>query len=314
MISRVTVMDNFSVRESKLTVIIPVYNEADALPFFLPKLLTACREKGWLLIVVDDGSTDQTAQILSIYEDSPFFCVIHHEVNRGYGRALKTGIMRAETSHVVTLDGDGQHSIEDIDRLFQFAVEKEADLVIGSRGWWKNSSFLREFGRWTIWRTARLLMPMPVHDLNSGFKLYRTELAKKYIGLCPDNFAFSDIITIVFINRRAFVLEQPITIGKRKAGRSTVGVQTAVEIITAILRITLLFNPLRLFLPVALLCFIAGLAWGLTSILMGKGISIGPMLAIGLCMIFLLLGLILRQMSLQQLGRLEEIQLQEDRK
>ena len=298
----------------QLTVLVPVFNEAGALPLFLPDLLQACEEKGWLLIVIDDGSYDATSQVLSNYENLPYFRVIRHKVNRGYGRALKNGILATVTSHVVTIDGDGQHSIEDIDRLFRFALEKDTDLLIGCRERWKNSSFLREFGRWTIWNFARFLMPLQIKDLNSGFKLYRAELVRKYLRLCPDNFAFSDIITLAFVQQRNLVLECPITIQKRKAGKSTVGIHTAIEIIGEIINIALIFNPLKLFLPLSALCLVAGIAWGTPLILKGRGVSVGAMLAILLGAIALMLGLVMHQLSAIRMNILEDTHPQENGK
>jgi glycosyltransferase involved in cell wall biosynthesis len=283
--------------KTDLTIVVPIYNEAGILPQFLPELIAACRANGWKAILVNDGSTDGSGQILSAYQAVPFVKIIHHKVNRGYGGALKSGISRAETTYLVTIDGDGQHSLSDIEAVFNYSLEKEADLVVGSRKRGKKGNLFRESGKWIIRTFTRLLMPLPIHDLNSGFKLYRTELAKKYLPICPNSMAFSDVITLAFVSHRDLVLEHPISVRERQAGSSTIGIYTALETILEIINITLLFNPLKIFLPISILCLLAGFGWGVPLILLGRGVSVGAMLAIVLGALFFAIGLIASQLS-----------------
>lgn len=292
--------------KTNLTIVVPVYNEAGTLPLFLPELIAECKAKGWKAVLVNDGSTDGSAQFLSTYQRVPFVKIIHHKVNRGYGGALKSGILNSETSHVVTIDGDGQHSLADIETVFHFSLEKDADLVVGSRGIGKNANLFREFGKWLIRTFTRLLMPLPVHDLNSGFKLYRTELAKKYLPLCPNSMAFSDVITLAFISQRDLVLEHPITIRQRQTGKSKIGLQTAFETVIEIINISLLFNPLRVFMPISILCILVGFGWGVPIILLGRGVSVGAMLAIVLGALFFAIGLIASQLSAMRIEAMEK--------
>ena len=170
-----------------LTVVVPLYNEAEALPAFLLRLLPLCQQQGWQVIFVNDGSRDQTRAILEQYAHLPFVRIFHHKVNRGYGGALKTGLLAATTPYVVTIDGDGQHDPEDILHLFHFTLQHDADLVIGRRDPAPQGDLYRRLGKTLIRAFTRLLMPLPIHDLNSGFKLYRTELAQIYLTVCPDH-------------------------------------------------------------------------------------------------------------------------------
>ena len=202
-----------------LTVVIPVYNEEISLPGVLEELVPYCHNRNWSLILVDDGSRDATSEILGKFEAIPGVKIIRHKVNRGYGGALKTGIMNVETPYLVTLDADGQHVVSDVDQLLKYALDEEADLVVGKRGKQGYSGLYRGIGKWLIRKFASLLMPIHIADLNSGFKLYRTELVQKYMFLCPDSMAFSDVITLIFIKKRNLVLEYPITIKQRSAGK-----------------------------------------------------------------------------------------------
>lgn len=291
--------------EASLTIVVPIYNEADSLQTFLPDLLEAREKNGWSVVFVNDGSTDDTAQHLAACMEQDFTQVITHKLNRGYGGALKTGILAAKTSHLVTIDSDGQHSVSDIEPLFRFAVEHDADMVVGDRSRAKGKTSFRDFGKWLIKGFTKLLMPLPINDLNSGFKLYRTNMAQKYIALCPNSMAFSDVITLAFINQRCLVLEYPISIQERKSGRSTISVQTALDTVMEIINLVLLFNPLRIFLPLSTICIVAGLGWGIPFMLLGRGVSVGAMLAIVTGLLFLILGLIASQLSAMRIGLIE---------
>jgi glycosyltransferase involved in cell wall biosynthesis len=293
---------------SSLSVVVPVYNEAAALLNFLPELVQTCQEKGWVIIVVDDGSTDDSGRVLAAYEDCGCLKIIRHKVNRGYGRALKTGILSARTAFVTTMDGDGQHCVSDIEATFHYALETDADLVVGKRSRCKNASPVREFGKKLIRTFTQILMPLPIHDLNSGFKLYRTKLVQKYIPLCPNSMAFSDVITLAFISQGNLVLEHPITVHERQTGKSTIGLHTAFDTILEIINLVLLFNPLKIFLPLSIACIVIGMGWGIPFVLLGHGVSVGAMLAIVIGLLFFILGLIASQLSAIRICMLENPQ------
>ena len=289
-----------------LTIVVPVYNEGEILPAIVPGLVEFCRVRDWEIIFVNDGSHDETKQILEGLDPSSNVRVLHHKVNRGYGGALKTGISQTTTPYLVTIDGDGQHDPQDVERLLQFAIEKDADLVVGKRDAGV-SNLYRSLGKFLIRIFTKILMPLPITDLNSGFKLYRTELAKKYITVCPDSMAFSDVITLVFLSERNLVLEHPIHISPRKAGQSTINTFTAIETLIQVLNITLMFNPLRVFLPISLLCILAGLGWGIPIVLLGRGVSVGAMLAIVTGLLFFMLGLLASQLSSIRMERFRDL-------
>jgi glycosyltransferase involved in cell wall biosynthesis len=299
-------MDSIS-ENPLLTVVVPVYNEEQALPSFAPCLIELCRAKGWTTIFVNDGSSDHTRQILDHLSSSQDVHVAHQKVNRGYGGALKTGIGHVTTPFLVTMDGDGQHSPEDVERIFQYAMETDADMVVGKRNEQGASSAYRTLGKFLIRSFTRILMPLPLTDLNSGFKFYRTDLAKRYMTVCPDSMAFSDVITLVFLSEHNLVVEYPIQISPRKTGQSMISTLTAFETVIQVLNIVLMFNPLKVFLPMSALCILAGFGWGIPFVLLGRGVSVGAMLAIVTGLIFFLLGLIASQLSAIRMERLRDL-------
>ena len=283
-------------RQVDLSIVMPAYNESEALAANLPSVLEFCQKHGIQLIVVNDGSRDNTAQVLEQHRPHPNLTIGRHKLNRGYGGAIKSGMLAATTAYVITMDADGQHSLDDVLKLYDSARETDADMVVGRRT--GSSHWYRGLGKAIIRMIAKLMMPIGVHDINSGMKLYETKLAQTYIRLCPDSMAFSDVITLIFINRRHRVVETPISVHPRHSGVSTINSMTAFETVLEIFNVVLLFNPMRIFLPMSLVLIVSGIAWGLPLVIRGNGVSVGAMLAVVSGMLFFLLGLIASQLAL----------------
>ena len=140
-------------------------------------------------------------------------------------------------------------------------------------------------------------MPI-VHDLNSGMRVFRTNIARENLALCPDSFAFCDIITLVFISQKRLVLEVPVAVAPRRTGASSANTRTAFETVMEITNMLVLFNPMRIFLPVSIICVVCGAAWGFITIISRKeGLSVASMLVIMVGVISFFLGLIAEQLS-----------------
>jgi glycosyltransferase involved in cell wall biosynthesis len=297
---------NSKLHNQSLTVVVPIYNEEENLPVFAARAIEYCRAHHWDIIFVDDGSRDKTNKILDEFVTLPNVRVIRHKINHGYGGALKTGIRHVTTDYAVTIDGDGQHDLNDVERIFQFALEQDADMVVGKRESKNTFTAYRALGKYLIRTFTRILMPLPIADLNSGFKLYRTELAQKYMTVCPDSMAFSDVITLVFLSEHHLVMEFPIRVSPRKNGQSSITTFTAFETVIQVLNIVLMFNPLRVFLPISILCILTGFAWGVPIVLLGRGVSVGAMLAIVTGLLFFVLGLLASQLSAIRMEQLRD--------
>ncbi len=245
--------------DNSLSIVIPAYNEEASIDKFLPGLLEYANNHNYSVIIVNDGSKDKTKSILENYTDKAL-TVIHHKVNKGYGGAIKTGIEHSKSKYIITIDADGQHVIEEITKLHELIISSDADMIVGNRGL-ETKSYYRNIGKWIIRKIARILMPLNIEDINSGMKIYDAVLAKKYMKLCPDTMAYSDIILLTFINQRHLVIETPIQIKPRIAGESTIGINTAIDTVREILNIVILFNPMRIFLPVSMFFIIISLIW-----------------------------------------------------
>ncbi|MDQ3019941.1 MAG: glycosyltransferase family 2 protein [Bacteroidota bacterium] len=285
-------------RDSVLTVVIPCYNEEESLPLVLPVLLKYSNERNWKVIITNDGSTDATEKILNRYLAEKNFRFITHKINMGYGGALKTAIKNVDTEYLVSIDADGQHFLEDIDVLLKKLREENADMVVGSRREIKSTDAYRSSGKWIIRKISKMLVKTNIYDINSGMKICRTELAKKYLNLLPDSMAFSDIMTLIFSAQQNLVIEEPIRIKKRIAGKSTIGLNTAFDTVMEVLNIVMLFNPIKIFLPVSIIFCLLGIGWGLPIVFAGRGVSVGAAMLIIMGVMTFLLGLIAEQLSM----------------
>ncbi len=171
-------------------------------------------------------------------------------------------------------------------------------MIVGSRKGTKSASIFRGIGKSLIRMIAKILMTVPIHDINSGMKIYRTDLAQKYLSLTPNSMSFSDIITLCFINNRHLVLEEPIQINPRMKGESTISMETAFQTVMEIINIVVLFNPMKIFLPISILTLLITLAWGVPLIVEERGVSVGTLLGFISAILFFFLGLIAEQLSL----------------
>lgn len=280
-----------------LTIIIPCFNELANLKSLLPGWLKFVETNNFKLILVNDGSKDGTNDFLNQYIGNRSLTVITHKVNKGYGGALKSGIKSADTDLVITMDSDGQHVVEEVISLYRYLLNSNADMVVGLRPRLSSDSFYRFIGKGIIRSTAKIMMQVSIKDLNSGFKIYKTSIAQSYLALCPDTMAFSDIITLLFINRKHLVLEKEIVIRPRELGESTINTLTALDTIFQVLNIVMLFSPIKIFSILSIISLTLGLAWGLPLVILGHGVSTGSAVAILSSVFFFLLGLVAEQIS-----------------
>lgn len=284
----------------QLTILVPAYNEEASLTQTLTEMIAWCEANDSLLIVVNDASTDRSAEILAGFSArTDRLSVVTHKVNRGYGGALKSGIAAVRTPYLITMDADGQHRLEDVGPMIRARETTGADLVIGARTIRKTAfaDHYRAFGKTLLRSVAKILVDSEIADLNSGMKLYDAELAKKYLPLCPASMAFSDVMTLVFIQQRHLVVEQPIETRARIAGESTISTMTAFDTLIQIFNIVMVFNPLRIFLPIGTIAILIGALWAVPFLIAGRGLSVAALLSITVGLISILLGLIAEQLS-----------------
>ena len=287
-----TVMD-----ASSLTVVVPCYNEEDNIPVFFPKLLAFASGNNCRVIAVDDGSADRTRELLLRFKDShPRLEVVCHKLNRGYGAAIKSGLRAVTTEYAVTVDADGQHRTEDVEKCFTHICETGADLVVGVRSNNASGSY-RALGKWVIRAFAGTLLKLPVRDLNSGMKCYRMSETAAYLDLCPDTMAFSDVILLLMVNDRKLVRQVDIEVMPRTAGKSTISARTALVTLAEILNLAILLRPLTTFFRLGSIFCLLGIGWGIGTYIRSRTITSAAVMLIILGMLGFMQGLLCEQLS-----------------
>ena len=278
-----------------LSIVIPAYNEGKSIGHVLENLLPFCMQTDTRVVVVDDGSRDDTYNQLQIFKAKyPEFQlrILRHSLNKGYGGALKTGIRAVETQYVITLDADGQHRPEDIPVLYQKLKQERAALCIGNRQG-KGSSFSRNLVKAMILSVVKKSTGIQINDLNSGMKLYKTAIVQSLLKYTSNGMPFSDSIVLLHHQFRYRIIEEQITVLDRTEGESTINYKTAIYTLVEIANIIINFFPFRFFCSLAILFFSIGLLWGVPLILDGHGMSTGMSFLMLASMNFVFFGIIL---------------------
>jgi glycosyltransferase involved in cell wall biosynthesis len=274
---------------SAVSVVIPAYNEADAVGALVASIKSAA---GWReVIVVDDGSSDATGAAAS----AAGACVVRHPYNKGNGAAVKTGIRRARGEFVLIIDGDGQHPPEDALRLVSYLGEY--DLVIGARAESTQASAARRFGNAALNRLASYLTARNIPDLTSGFRGARREYLEEFLHLLPNGFSTPTTTTLAFVKAGSNVLFEPIH-ARQRAGHSKIRLASdGAKFLMIILKIVTLFSPLRIFLPLSLAAFALGAAYAIWTIATQSHVTNSSVLLIMLAVIVFLVGLVSEQIA-----------------
>lgn len=250
----------------QLSIVLPVFEEEATIGRLVAELVSSIATTGrsFEIIAVDDGSSDGTlAALRRLRAEFPDTVrVVRHLKNRGNGAALRTGIRVGRGSVVVTMDADGQHSPSEIAELI--ARIPPYDLVIGARRNGHRGALLRNLGNRAYNLLASWLTQSKVEDLTSGFRAMRRAAVNHFLPLFPDGFSAPTTTTMAFLKAGYNVAFVPITVRRRAAGKSKINLwQDGRRFLTIILRMILLYDPLRVFLPVGAVMGALGMAaWG----------------------------------------------------
>jgi glycosyltransferase involved in cell wall biosynthesis len=273
-----------------VTVVIPAYNEASAIVTVVTQLRQLLPDVD--VLVVDDGSNDSTFTAAS----STGVKVIKHARNLGYGAALKSGIRAAQTPFVAMFDADGQHRPEDLAEMLQLAPR--CDAVIGARTGGSHQVNSRKPGKWVLGKVANQLVGQSIPDLNSGMRIIRRNVILRYLHLLPNGFSASTTTTICLLQRGYDVTFHPIRTRER-VGKSTVKqLRDGFNTVFLMIRLIVLFNPLRFFLPPSILLVVSGLIYGLSlALIRGHGVPTLALLMVMTGLIATMFGLLADQIS-----------------
>ena len=280
----------------EISIVIPVFNEARNLGELLRKLL-ALQLAQTKIIVVDDGSADDSAEIAL----SAGANVIRHPYNIGNGAAVKSGIRAAQGRLIVLMDGDGQHKPDDIPKLLVEAANYH--MVVGARA--KGSKLrLHRYAANAVYNLiASYVTRFKVQDLTSGFRVLSRRDALRFIDLLPNTFSYPTTLTLAFLRSGLTVKYVPIQTLYR-SGQSKISLVTdGVRFFLIIAKIATLFSPFRVFLPVSIMFFLAGMSNYIYTYVTEHRFTNMSALMFTAAVIVFMLGLISEQIALLRMER-----------
>jgi len=243
----------------RYSVVVPCYNEIGSIEATIRKLLSVIAPGETEIIVVDDGSTDGTRELLDQMMrsfESDRLRVVYHGSNHGYGAAISTGVRRARSELIVIIDADGTYPCERIPDLVE--VAESADMVVGSRTEGRNPQpLLRRFTKNVLRAHCSWLVGEHIPDLNSGLRVFRKSIFDRFFKILPTGFSLTTTLTVAMMRNRYSVVFVPITYAER-VGRSKIRpVKDTLGFIQLILRTGMYFAPLRVLFPLVTLLSLA---------------------------------------------------------
>ncbi len=275
----------------RLSIVIPVFNEAENLERLIHQLY-ALQLPAAEIIVVDDGSTDGSADVAMAAGAN----VVRHPYNIGNGAAIKSGIRAAKGKLLLFMDGDGQHRPEDIPKLL--AESGTYHMVIGARA--KGSKLrLHRYAANALYNLlATYVTQFKVKDLTSGFRVLSRPDALRFIDLLPNTFSYPTTLTLAFLRSGLTVKYVPIQTLYR-SGQSKISLLAdGVRFLLIISKIATLFAPFRVFLPVSAFFFFTGVGYYLYTYLTQHRFTNMAVFLLTTAVIVFMLGLVSEQIAL----------------
>ena len=247
-----------------ISVIIPAFNEGVVIGDVIQKIRVVVNkmDKNHEIIVIDDGSADNTAQSAR----DAGATVIQHPYNIGNGAAVKTGIRRARGKILVTIDGDGQHDPNDI--LTLVSQIGPYDMVVGSRNRESDTAAHRDVANMVFNSLATYISGRKIEDLTSGFRAVKAHIARQFVYLLPNQFSYPSTITLSIV-RAGYSLGYESIRFSRREGKTKSNIkplQDGLRFLMIILKIAVFYAPLKIFVPLSIFIFVLGVSYGLMRI------------------------------------------------
>jgi len=270
-------------RYDGVTVIIPCFNEERSISSTVHTVRKSLRDADipYEIILVDDGSSDGTPTVLDLCKSEAGCRTISNGQNRGYGYSLKRAIREATHEIIAITDADGTYPNERLGELIEMI--EEADMVVGARtGSDVNIPLVRRPAKWFLTRLASYLAGTRIPDLNSGLRVMKRSLVRRFARLLPDGFSFTTTITLSMLTHDYQVTYVPIDYAKR-VGHSTIRpIRDTLNFVSLIVRTVLYFRPLKVFAPASALLLALAMALGLVSKLVFGQLADVSVLVIGM--------------------------------
>ena len=286
------------------SIVIPAYNEAGVIGEVLRRLIDHLDHlsRRYEVVVVDDGSVDGTGEEARAID--PLVRVVRHPYNLGNGAAIKTGIRHARGNILIFMDADGQHGPEDIPRVLEGCGSY--DMVVGARGGESQAGWHRRLANALYNRFASYVTGRRIEDLTSGFRGLRRDVARRFLGLLPNGFSSPTTLTLCVMRAGFSVDYIPIRAAKRRGKSKIKLLSDGAKFLLVIMKISMLFAPFKIFLPVSLYLFMMGLGYyGYTFWTVHRFTNMSMLLFTTAVMVFMM-GLIAEQVAQMRFERTED--------
>ena len=273
-----------------LSIILPAKNEAAALADLLPRLRQA--QPHAEIIVVDDGSTDDTAALCTRHQVRS----VRQPYSMGNGAAIKRGAREARGELLVFMDADGQHDPALVDRLLQ-RLDEGYDMVVGARDWSGQAGVSRGLANTLYNWLASRMTGFAVKDLTSGFRAVRADRFKEFLHLLPNGFSYPTTCTMAFFRSAYAVAYEPIPVARRVGKSHIRPLRDGLRFLLIIFKIATLYSPLKLFVPTSALFFLLGAGYYAFTFVTQHRFTNMSMLLFSAAVIVFLIGLISEQIT-----------------
>jgi glycosyltransferase involved in cell wall biosynthesis len=199
----------------KLSIVIPVYNEYSTICEVIRRVEAADGDKE--IIIVDDGSTDGSRDLLKKYEEQDGFKVVYQSKNMGKGRSLRAGFEKAEGEIIIIQDADLEYNPKDYPILLEPILDGRADVVYGSRflgGSHRVLLFWHSMGNRLLTTLSNIVTNVNLSDMETGYKVFRRSILDSITFKC-NRFGFEPEFTSKVVKNKFVIYEVPISYASR---------------------------------------------------------------------------------------------------
>ena len=273
-----------------LSILIPAKNEAASIGGVVTTAHAEFPDAE--IIVVDDGSTDDTARVA----EEAGAIVVRHPESLGNGAAVKSGGRGGEGDILALMDGDGQHDPREFGKLLP-RLSEGYEMAVGARESGSHANIGRLFANGFYNEIASMMTGRRISDLTSGFRVARARLFKEFLYLLPNGFSYPTTITMAFMRSGHSVCFEPVHVAQREGSSHIRPIRDGIRFLVIIFKIATLYAPLKIFLPISGFFLASGLGWYVFTFLSTGRFTNMSLLLCSASVIVFLIGLISEQIT-----------------